>query len=253
MLEQYIAPSILNAPVTHNYNGEAITYPEPGKSEVKMFYWLGGSSLNQQDNINQTLEAFRKLETIIVQDSWWTPASRFADIVLPINTLFERNDFSQSDEYVVYHHKIIDSLGESRSDFDVFTALSERLGFKDAFTDGKETEDAWLRELYSASDIPMSYDEFRAAGYHVFPTQDSPEIPASPFHAFRADPMTNPLATPSGKIHIHSDVVEAFGYPECPGTPQWMEPTEWLGSPMRREVPPSPHHQAPDVASSLLV
>lgn len=237
MLEQYIAPSILNAPVTYNYDGEAIRYPEEGKSEVKLFHWLGGSSLNQQDNINQTLEAFKKLETIIVQDSWWTPATRFADIVLPINTLLERNDFSQSNEYVVYQHQVIESLGESRSDFEVFMSLAERLGFKDEFTEGKETEDAWLRELYAASDIPMSYEEFREAGYYVFPTQDSPEIAASPFHAFRENPALNPLSTPSGRIHIHSDVVEGYGYDDCPGTPQWMEPTEWLGSPMAEQYP----------------
>lgn len=238
LLEQGFARQVLNAPVTYNHNGTEYTYPEPGKSEVKLAYIAAGSRVvNQHDQINQQLEALQKFETFIVQDSWWTAGARLADIVLPVSTLFERNDITQVDEYVVYQHKILEPLGESRTDFEICMALAERLGVKEAFTDGKETEDAWLRELYAASDVPMSYEAFREAGYHVFPTQDSPEIAASPFHAFRENPALNPLGTPSGRIHIHSDEVQGFGYEDCPGTPQWMEPTEWLGSTKTEQFP----------------
>ena len=83
----------------------------------------------------------------------------------------------------------------------------------------------------------MSYEEFREVGWYKFPTRDSPEIPASPFHAFRENPAINPLGTPSGRIEIHSRTVEGFGYDDCPGTPQWMEPREWLGSPKAAQYP----------------
>jgi len=231
VLEQGFSHQVLNAPITFEHNGKSYRYPEEGKSEIKLAYIAAGSRLvNQHDNVNLQLQAIQKFETFIVQDSWWTAGARLADIVLPVATLFERNDLNQSGEYVVYQHQIIEPLGEARTDFEICRDIADRLGLKDGYTEGRETEDDWLRHLYSSSEIPMSYEEFRDAGYHVFPTQDSPEIPASPFHAFRADPALNPLGTASGKVEIHSAVVEGFGYDDCPGTPQWIEPREWLGS-----------------------
>jgi biotin/methionine sulfoxide reductase len=47
--------------------------------------------------------------------------------------------------------------------------------------------------------------------------------------AFRRDPGRFPLSTPSGKIEIFSATIDGFGYPDCPGHPVWIEPTEWLG------------------------
>ena len=47
--------------------------------------------------------------------------------------------------------------------------------------------------------------------------------------AFRADPGSNPLKTPSGKIEIFSEKIASFGYDDCPGHAAWLEPIEWLG------------------------
>jgi molybdopterin guanine dinucleotide-containing S/N-oxide reductase-like protein len=238
ILEQGFARQLLDAPVTFNHNGTEYRYPEEGKSEIKLAYIAAGSRVvNQHDQINQQLEALQKLETFIVQDSWWTAGARLADIVLPVATLFERNDVTQSGEYVIFQHQIIEPLGESMTDFQICSALADRLGVKDDFIEGKETEEAWLRELYAASDVPMSFEEFREAGYYVLPTQDSPEIPAGPFHAFRENPALNPLGTPSGKIEITPSAIAGFGYDDCPAVPQWMEPSEWLGSPKAEEYP----------------
>jgi biotin/methionine sulfoxide reductase len=48
--------------------------------------------------------------------------------------------------------------------------------------------------------------------------------------AFRADPETNRLKTPSGKIEIFSERIASFGYDDCPGHAVWPEPAEWLGA-----------------------
>ena len=234
LLQQHFAASIMNAPVVDDHDGKQYAYPEPGKSELKLLYWTGGSLLNQNDDINQTLEAFKKIDTIIVQDSWWEPASRHADIVLPITTLFERNDMTRFWRYVVYQHQIIEPLGESRSDFEVFRDLADRLGFKDEFTTGLETEDAWLRKLYESADNAMTYEEFRDAGFYKM---DIDETPFVAFADFRADPAANPLGTASGKLELHSDTIASYGYDDCPGTPQWIEPTEWLGSSLTKDYP----------------
>src|SRR5690606_1217291 len=52
-----------------------------------------------------------------------------------------------------------------------------------------------------------------------------------------SDPQAHPLATPSGRIEIHSERIAGFGYADCPGHPVWFEPAEWLGAAAAREYP----------------
>jgi biotin/methionine sulfoxide reductase len=40
--------------------------------------------------------------------------------------------------------------------------------------------------------------------------------------AFRNDPQTHPLKTPSGRLEIYSDVISDFREPDCPGHPTWL-------------------------------
>ena len=47
---------------------------------------------------------------------------------------------------------------------------------------------------------------------------------------FRADPLLNPLGTPSGKIEIYSDTVAKMNYNDCKGYPTWMVPEEYAGN-----------------------
>jgi biotin/methionine sulfoxide reductase len=68
------------------------------------------------------------------------------------------------------------------------------------------------------------------------------EVPPEPGHlehmqAFREDPLAHPLGTPSGRIELHSSTIASFGYGDCPGHPAWLEPSEWLGSPLAAAYP----------------
>ena len=154
--------------------------------------------------------------------------------MLPIATLFERNDITQFWRYVVYQHQILEPVGEARTDFEIFKELSKRLNFYDKFTSGLETEDAWLRKLYSMSDVPLSYDDFKRVGYFKLPIDETPYVA---FSEFRKDPKANPLKTASGKFEIYSETIASYKYPDCPPTPQWIEPFEWLGSAKTAQYP----------------
>ncbi len=234
IIEQRSAESLLNAPVVMNHNGKPYPYPQPGKSECKLAYWVGGATLNQHDDINLNLKAYGKFETIIVQDSWWTPATRMADIVLPVACLFERNDITQFWRYVVYQHKIMEPVGEARSDFEIFKELGKRLGIYDRFVMGMDSEDAWLRRLFSMGEPPMSYEDFKRVGFYKLPVDESPYVA---FADFRRDPKANPLKTASGKFEIHSETIAGYKYADCPPSPQFIEPFEWLGSAKAAQYP----------------
>jgi molybdopterin guanine dinucleotide-containing S/N-oxide reductase-like protein len=235
LLDQNLAEGLMaKDPITFNHDGKTYTYPQPGKSRIKLMHWVGGAMLNQHDDVNKMLKALESVETLIVQDSWWTPGARIADIVLPINTLFEREDITRFWRYVVFQQKIIEPLGQSKSDFWVFKELSDRLGFKDKFTDGIDSEEGWLKKLYGQSDIPMSYEEFKKAGFYKMPVKENRAVA---FSAFRQDPVKNKLNTPSGKIEITSERIAKMNYKDCPPTPMFLEPFEWLGSAQAAKYP----------------
>lgn len=80
------------------------------------------------------IEAWKKLETVVVLDHQWTASCRFADIVLPVTTRFERNDIEQfgthSNKGLMALHQIVKPQYEARHDFDVLldyvNALTKR-------------------------------------------------------------------------------------------------------------------------------
>jgi trimethylamine-N-oxide reductase (cytochrome c) len=238
-----VADMFLHPNAQVDYNGQKITYPD-----IKIVYWAGGNPLTHLWQTNKVIDAWRRPETVVVADPFWTATARFADIVLPVTTTFERNDIelcgTYSQKFIVAMHKVIDPVGESRSDYDIMTGISQRLGFEDKFTENK-TEMDWLSSFYAQAQeraeplgIAMpDFDTFwNGAGYVEFP------IPADAKnyvrHAdFRADPVKNPLGTPSGKIEIYSDVIASFDYDDCPPHPTWIEPTEWLGDAKASEYP----------------
>jgi biotin/methionine sulfoxide reductase len=55
--------------------------------------------------------------------------------------------------------------------------------------------------------------------------------------AFRRNPETAPLPTPSGKIEIASATIAGFGYEDCPGHPAWRPPIEGAGAPRATRFP----------------
>jgi biotin/methionine sulfoxide reductase len=124
--------------------------------------------------------------------------------------------------------------GEAMNDYDILARIGARLGFERAFTEGRD-EMAWLRELYDRSmsvaaeygyNLP-DFDSFWEAGEHAFEERMTPK---ALLQDFRADPVANPLPTPSGRIEIRSERVAGFRLDDCPGLATWFEPAEWLGN-----------------------
>ncbi len=138
-------------------------------------------------------------------------------------------------------HKAIEPIGESRNDYDVFSELATRLGFREAFTEGR-SEEEWLRHLWNQARQRAGEANFELPDFDVFWKEGPKDVLKAQdkkilLETFRNDPQKNPLSTPSGKIEIFSDVIAGFRYNDCPGHPVWMEPFEWLGSKAAKNFP----------------
>jgi len=226
-----VADMLLHPGASVDFNGRRITFPD-----IRLVYWCGGNPFHHHQDINRLLDAWRRPETIVVHEPWWTSTARHADIVLPATTPYEREDIAagRRDRYVLAMDKLIDPVGDARDDYAIFADLAGRLGHREAFTEGRDTR-GWLRHLYdgcrssaarSGVELP-GFDAFWRAGHVELPETERPYVL---FEGFRADPEGAPLQTPSGRIEIYSERIERFGYDDCPPHASWLEPLEWLGS-----------------------
>lgn len=223
---------LINKPgETVTYKGRTITYPK-----VEFMLVAGCSPIGHQPDVNELIEAMRKLDTIVVVEPWWTPTAKMADIVLPATTTLERDDIasgmSYSNDRIYAMKQIIKPRYESKDDYEIFTLLAKRFGTDKRFTRDRTTMD-WIQRLYSRSyanrEMNISFEEFWEKGSVHYDIPDS----ARKFvrhEAFRQDPINNALKTETGKIQIFSERFASYGYDDFKGHPTWFEPTEWLGN-----------------------
>ena len=233
-----IADMLLNPGAEYDYDGGRYTYPD-----IRLVYWAGGNPFHHHQDLGRLRTAFARPDTIVVHEPHWTATARQADIVLPVTTSLEREDIGSGrrDTHLIAMHRAVLPVGRACDDYEILAALAERLELEEAFTEGR-TARQWLEHLYGewresmlgrGHHIPR-FEEFWAAGELRLPDA-RPRGPL--FTGFRKDPARYPLHTPTGKIEITSATVAGFGYPDCPGHPVWLEPDEWLGSPLARRFP----------------
>ena len=213
------------------YNGRTLTYPD-----IRLICWAGGNPWHHHQDLNRLEKAWQKPETVIVNEQYWTATAKHADIVFPATIAAEREDIGHStrEGHLVAMRKLSEPVGEARDDYAIFTALCERLGCAETYTEGLDAE-GWLRRMYDQNrealaargvDVP-DFDGFREVGLIDLSSEREAVVMMKDF---RDDPDTHPLRTPSGRIEIFSETIDGFGLSDCPGHATWLEPVEWLGA-----------------------
>ena len=229
------------------------SYPAPGNSRIKMYYKYGGSFIATQNETNRFVKSYRtpKLEFVVNQSIWMEGETKFADIILPACTNFERWDIGETSHaggYIIHNfnklnhrvitmqHKCIEPLGESRSDYQIFLELSKRLGLSAYFSEGG-TELDWCKRMFDGSDLArmISWKKFLKKGYYVVPPPKDELKPPCAYRWFvegRKKDIPEPfplpgdyteeylsgLQTQSGKIEFESSSLKRFD-PDDPERP----------------------------------
>ena len=222
---------------------------------IRGIFWQGSNWFNQLTNINKEIQAVKKLDLVVCMDSTITPSGLWADVLLPIATHFERHDVAlpwYKGHYYIHRPKVIEPMGESKTDFQVFTELAYRLGYgprynpkanRDYFHYNDAVDEAYLREWWvkgpmGHQGVTMSWEEFKQRGVYKFKL---PRIQV----AFQDNVEKGvPWPTMSGKIEIFSTVLgkvrdwkkTQYGE-EIPAIPKWIEPFESLNHPLTEKYP----------------
>ena len=214
-------------------------------SNIKLILNLAGNTLiNQHSDCNRTAEILKDeslVEFIVVSDIFMTPSAKFADILLPGDTVFERDNITTPwtyGDFALYANKVVEPPFECRFEYEWLKEVADKLGIREEFTQGNETNEDWTRWIVEEtrnnhSDFP-TFEEFREKGMHRFKF-DGPLI------AFKdqiEDPDSNPFPTPSGKIEVFSQRLWDMNEPEeIPAIPKYISSWEGPEDPLTEKYP----------------
>jgi anaerobic selenocysteine-containing dehydrogenase len=203
-------------PLYHHYRKEAhamelpraILHDDP--YPVRGMLVFGASIITGYPDPSLWRRSFSALDFLLVVDRFPTEDARYADIILPAATSFEEDSYLISGRHVRLRRKVIEPLGESRSDWDIVAAIAARLGYGHLFP---RSAQEMLRWAFEGTEIDL--DELAR-------NPEGVQLPATPMRyrkwesgALRGDGKPG-FETPSGKFEISSSVLKAHGYDPLP-------------------------------------
>ena len=181
---------------------------------------FGSNLLLSHADAARGAKALDTLDFMVHADIFMTPTAAHADIVLPVNTAWEREglrtDFGVSQEaagHVQLRPPAIDSRGDSRSDAWIAFALAEHLGLGELFWGGDI--DVGYRAMLAPSGLDLD-DLRRQPGGVTVPLETR-------YRKFAGDGVGGApgFATPSRKVEIYSETFLDHGYAPLPA---YVEP-----------------------------
>ena len=171
------------------------------------------------------IKALKELDFVAVHDIYLTPTAEFADIVFPCTTFLETDDYfywrmgssrhgrPQTMHINVWQRKVVEPLGESRSNWDFVSGVAKALG---------------LEEFFPWENLTQYVDwELKATGKGITVEQlkQSPDgiVKIYPPSQLYKKYERQGFKTPSGKVELYSSILEKFGYEPLP---VYKEPAE---------------------------
>jgi anaerobic dimethyl sulfoxide reductase subunit A len=176
-----------------------------------MAYIVASNLINRSPDTRANVRALAQLDHVVVHEPFLTPTARHADIVLPVCTDLERADLVTSwghDLHLFYSRQAVAPEGEARTDYWIFAQLAERLGFGEAYTQGR-SEAEWLQQFLDARRLDV--EALQRDG--IMRKDGEPRVALTDFCVA---PDAHPLHTPSGKIEISYPRARDYGLPAIP-------------------------------------
>ena len=222
---------------------------------IKMIWTTNKAKLTTCEGAKKGVEAFRSVEFVVGQGHFLTASNKYADIVLPITTNWEREGAYVWEGYMnrdilLINRKIVEPFYEAKSDAEAMMTIGEKFGlspdmwgtvsakqllFNSVATSTVVKEDGKTWENL----VSITEDDIREWGVEGEPQEG--RIPISKYmedglyrvdrhigdnfgyidkKEFREDPEANPIGTNSGKIEFANqtwaDILNSQGFSEEP-------------------------------------
>ncbi len=210
-------------PIYIKYRNEAhaIALPESvlngNPYKIRSLIILGSSITTSWPNSNIWKKTLNELDFLVTIDRQLTADSAYADIVLPATTYYENVSYMTYGSTFRIRERVIEPLGEARSDFFIIAELAKRLGYGHLYP---QTEEELLRYVLKGSGFIL--EDVKKAGGIVSIETEMMQYKKWEKGLLRPDGKPG-FDTPSGKFEIASSILEEYGYEPLP---KYTEPKE---------------------------
>lgn len=173
-----------------------------------MLIW-GSNPIVSYANSKMVEAALKKLEFLAAVDLFMNESVKLVDVILPAASWLERSELvagvHSTYDHLLFRQKVIEPLGESRSDVNIMSELARRMGFGEYFwADEREYMDFLLKPM------EMTFATLQEKGYLRFPMR---------YKKYEE----KGFVTPSGKAEFYSTAMEKSGFDPLP---TFKEPPE---------------------------
>ena len=146
---------------------------------VKAMYLLGENPMLSFPDITHVRACLEKLDFLVVQDIFLTETAQLADVVLPAACWAEKDGtFTNAERRVQRIRKAVEPPGDAKADWEIITALAQKLGLKGF--DFKSAEGVFddMRSV-TPQYAGISYDRLENPDGLIWPcpTEDHPGTP----------------------------------------------------------------------------
>ncbi len=243
-------------------DGEFTTgYGKKRPCNVHMIWDGHENVLNQAPGTMLGIEAYRKVDFVLAQNIVMTTTCKYADIVLPVTTQWERyGDFTAAyREQMVWFSQVCEPMFEAKSDLEIAVELAPYLGvdpdlvcpvphkqqvlnwvaaaqvrsgdgFENLVSITEEDKEA-LGYDGPTQEGRMPIQQLKREGVYTFERTPDDGLDYVVLKAFRDDPEANPIATTaSGKLEVYcqaaADRVKNAGWNEISPLPKYEPAVE---------------------------
>lgn len=173
---------------------------------IKAALLQGGNLLHTYSHAKETYEAMSNLNFTAMMNSFMTPTTQLADLVLPLSTYLEIDGMHESEHVPVASviQKVAE-IGECRSVYEIYRDLAGRMELRKYFS-----EDEYGMLDYLLRPAGLTFQEFRKLGF-LSGRKQYRDYEKDGFH------------TDSGKVEIYSRKLKEWGFDPLP---VYYEPVE---------------------------
>lgn len=133
--------------------------------KLKALYIMGENLVVNYPNGKKIKEACKKIDFIVVQDTFMTETAQLADVVLPAATFAEKEGtFTNMGMTIQRLNKAIKPVGDAKPDWQIICSLAQKMGHSCSYVSTKEI----LAEIESISPVyaGINYDRLRRKEFH---------------------------------------------------------------------------------------
>ncbi len=222
---------------------------------VKMIWTTNKAKLTTCEGAKKGVEAFRSVEFVVGQGHFLTASNKYADIVLPITTNWEREGAYVWEGYInrdilLINRKVVEPFYEAKSDAEAMMTIGEKFGLSPDMWGTVSAKQLLFNAVASSTVVKedgvtwenlVSITEDDIAEWGVEGEPQEGRVPIARYmedgiyrvdrhigdnygyidkQAFREDPEANPIGTASGKVEFAcqtwADILNSQGFSDEP-------------------------------------